>query len=73
MKQFTVHKTFLEGALKGVTIQEQTNVIFEAGRTYGGGWTGPRYRVTAVETNAAKPIPADQPPTHPLLTRHTTT
>ncbi len=49
MKQFTVHKTFLEGALKGVTIQEQTNVIFEAGKTYGGGWTGPRYKVVAIE------------------------
>lgn len=49
MKQFTVHKTFLEGALKGVTIQEQTNVIFEAGKTYGGGWMGPRYKVTAIE------------------------
>ncbi len=50
MKQlYTVHKTFLDGALKGMTITEQTTVSFQLGKTYGGGWTGPRYRVTAVE------------------------
>lgn len=46
---YTVHKTFLDGALKGMTITEQTSVRFEAGKTYGGGWTGSRYKVTAIE------------------------
>lgn len=44
---FTVTKTFLEGALKGLTIEDRSPVSFDAGKTYGGGWTGPRYRVTA--------------------------
>ena len=56
---YTIHKTFLEGALKSMTITEHTSVRFEAGKTYGGGWTGPRYKVTAVEPTS----PADQPPT----------
>ena len=50
MKQrYKVCKSFLEGALKGMTIEEQTTVQFETGRIYGGGWSGSRYKVTAVE------------------------
>ena len=61
---YAVHKTFLEGALKSMTITEHTSVRFEAGRIYGGGWAGSRYRVTAVEPTSPEPtIPADQPPT----------
>ena len=76
MKQiYTVHKTFLEGALKGTAVQEQTSVIFTVGKIYGGGWTGPRYKVVAVEPLLTpKPtIPADQPHTHPTPTIQTTT
>lgn len=50
MKQrYKVRKTFLEGTLKGITIEEQTTVRFEIGKTYGGGWSGSRYKVTAVD------------------------
>jgi len=57
-KRFTVHKTFLEGALKGMTITEQTDVLFTVGKAYGGGWTGPRYKVIAVEqTEPSTPEP----------------
>ena len=50
MKQrYKVRKTFLEGALKCMTIEEQSTVRFEIGRIYGGGWSGSRYKVTAVE------------------------
>ena len=45
MKQrYKVCKTFLEGVLKGLTIEEQTTVRFENGGTYGGCRTGSRYR-----------------------------
>lgn len=46
-KMYTVTKTFLEGALKGLTVTEQTSVQFEAGKVYGGGWTGSRYVVNS--------------------------
>lgn len=46
---FNVTKTFLEGALKGLTIVDKSPVSFEVGKTYGGGWTGNRYRVDACE------------------------
>ena len=59
---YTIHKTFLEGALKSMTITEHTSVRFEAGRIYGGGWTGPRYKVTAVEPTSPEPTIPDQPP-----------
>ena len=50
MKQrYKVRKTFLEGTLKGITIEEQSTVRFEIGKNYGGGWSGSRYKVTAVE------------------------
>ena len=62
MKRYTVHKTFLEGAFEGMTIQEQTDVLFTVGKTYSGGWTGPRYKVVKVETTPMPTIPADQPP-----------
>jgi hypothetical protein len=66
---YTVHKTFLDGTLKGMAITEQTSVSFQLGKTYGGGWTGPRYKVTAVE-----PVcPAEQPTTHPSPTIQITT
>jgi len=44
---FNVTKTFLTGNLKGLTIVDRSPVSFEVGKTYGGGWTGPRYRVDA--------------------------
>lgn len=44
MKQHNkVRKTFLEGVLKGLTID---TVRFVTGRIYGGGWSGSRYKVT---------------------------
>jgi hypothetical protein len=46
---FLVTKTFLDGALKGLTIVDRSPVAFVAGRVYGGGWTGSRYRVEACE------------------------
>ena len=50
MKQrYKLCKSFLEGVLKDLTIEEQTTVRFENGRIYGGGWSGSRYKVTAVE------------------------
>ncbi len=55
---YAVHKTFLEGALEGMTITEQTTVRFEAGKTYGGGWSGSRYRVTGCDLS---PNPSIQP------------
>lgn len=44
---FIVTKTFLEGACKGLTIEDRSPVSFEVGKSYGGGWTGSRYRVDA--------------------------
>ena len=59
MKQrYKVRKTFLEGTLKGITIEEQSTVRFEIGKNYGGGWSGSRYKVTAVE---AMPDPDTSP------------
>lgn len=49
---FTVSKTFLEGALKGLTVQDRSPVAFEVGKTYGGGWSGSRYRVDACSGEA---------------------
>jgi hypothetical protein len=46
---FNVTKTFLTGNLKGLTIVDRSPVSFEVGKTYGGGWTGPQYRVEACE------------------------
>jgi hypothetical protein len=63
-KRFTVHKTFLEGAIKGMIIAEQTDVLFTVDKTYGGGWTGPRYKVTAFEP---QPIPAPASPEPPTI------
>jgi hypothetical protein len=68
---YTVHKTFLDGTLKGMAITEQTSVSFQLGKTYGGGWTGPRYKITAVETTVV--TPADQPPASPPTIQTTTT
>jgi len=50
---FNVTITFLEGALKGLTIVDRRAISFEVGHTYGGGWTGSRYRVEACEAIAA--------------------
>ncbi len=44
---FIVTKTFVEGNLKGITINDRSPVSFEVGKTYGGGMTGSRYRVDA--------------------------
>jgi hypothetical protein len=44
---YIVTKTFVEGALKGLTIEDRSPVAFTVGKTYGGGWTGPKYRVEA--------------------------
>jgi hypothetical protein len=45
---FVVTKLFVEGTLKGVTYEDsRCPVPFEVGCVYGGGWTGPRYRVLA--------------------------
>jgi hypothetical protein len=49
---FTVTKTFLEGALKGLTIEDRSPVAFTIGKVYGGGWTGSRYRVDACQKEA---------------------
>jgi hypothetical protein len=43
---FLVTKTFLDCALKGLTIDDRSPVSFEAGKVYGGGHTGSRYLVT---------------------------
>jgi hypothetical protein len=46
--RYTVHKLFIDGTLKGLTyVERQCPVSFEVGKIYGGGWTGPKYRVTA--------------------------
>ena len=59
MKQrYKVRKTFLEGTLKGITIEEQSTVRFEIGKNYGGGWSGSRYRVTGID---AEPEPDTSP------------
>lgn len=42
---FIVTKTFIEGTLKGLTIEDRSPVKFEIGKIYGGGWTGSKYRV----------------------------
>ena len=56
MKQHNkVRKTFLEGVLKGLTID---TVRFVTGGTYGGGWSGSRYRVTGID---AEPEPDTSP------------
>ena len=44
---YIVTKTFIEGALKSLTIEDRSPVSFEVGKVYGGGWSGSRYRVTA--------------------------
>lgn len=44
---FIVTKTFVQGTLKGITIEDPSPVSFEIGKQYGGGWTGSRYRVDA--------------------------
>jgi hypothetical protein len=44
---FIVTKTFLEGALAGLTIDDRSPVPFTAGKVYGGGWLRSRYRVDA--------------------------
>jgi hypothetical protein len=44
---FIVTKTILDGALKGMTIEDRSPVSFEIGRTYGGGWTGSRFLIIA--------------------------
>lgn len=36
---------FIDGNLKGLTIDDKRTIAFEVGKTYGGGWTGPRYKV----------------------------
>lgn len=46
---YIIRKQFIEGTLKGLTIEERTTVAgFRPGRVYGGGWTGSRYLVLAV-------------------------
>ena len=57
---YTVKKTFLEGALKGTTIEEQTTVRFEIGKTYGGGWSGSRYRVAGCDLSPNQNIQPNQ-------------
>ena len=43
---YIVTKEFVEGNLKGIIIEERTTVFFRASnKIYGGGWTGPKYRV----------------------------
>lgn len=67
MKQrYTVSKTFLEGALKGMTIKEETSVEFEIGKTYGGGWSGSRYKVTGCEPTPTELINVDHSPQQKL-------
>jgi len=44
-----VTKTLIEGNLAGITLTERTTVAFEVGKTYGGGWTGPRYMALKME------------------------
>ena len=51
---FTITQTFLEGALKGLTIDRLSGIPFEVGKTYGGGWTGSRYRVDACRKEAVE-------------------
>jgi hypothetical protein len=46
-RPFIVTQTFLEGALKGLTIDHPSVGEFTPGKVYGGGWTGSRYRVDA--------------------------
>lgn len=46
---FTITQTFIEGALKGLTIDRPSAISFEPGKIYGGGWTGSRYRVESCE------------------------
>jgi len=60
-QRYKVSKTFLEGALKGMTIEEQTTVRFEIGKTYGGGWSGSRYKVTGVEAEPCGSEPDTSP------------
>lgn len=50
---FIVTKTFIEGALEGLTIDDRSPVEFEPGKVYGGGWTGSRYRVEACRKEEA--------------------
>ena len=59
MKQrYKLCKSFLEGVLKDLTIEEQTTVRFENGGTYGGGWSGSRHKVTGID---AEPEPDTSP------------
>lgn len=46
---FKTSRLMLEGSLEGMTIDTTDSVEFEPGRTYGGGGTGSRFKVTAVE------------------------
>lgn len=45
---FVITKTFVSGPCQGLTIEDRSPVSFEVGKTYGGGWTGSKYRVDAV-------------------------
>ncbi len=55
MKQrYKLCKSFLEGVLTGMTIEEQTTVRFENGKTYGGGGGGSRHKGTGID---AEPEP----------------
>lgn len=44
---YIVTKTFVDGPCKDLTIEDRSPVSFEVGKTYGGGWTGSKYRVEA--------------------------
>lgn len=46
---FTITQTFLDGALKGLTIDRPSKISFEPGKIYGGGHTGSRYRVDSCQ------------------------
>lgn len=46
---YRITKLFTSGTLEGMTITETTSVRFTVGKIYGGGWTGPRYKVTKIE------------------------
>lgn len=46
---FIITKTFIDGALKGLTIEDRSPVGFTVGLVYGGKWTGGKYRVEKSE------------------------
>ena len=48
MKRYRMTITFMTGLLKGLTIEQYTNVYMAVGETYTGSLTGTVYRVDKV-------------------------